>query len=116
MSTVPPSPTLSAAEKNALTTFMTRVRAMLGPDLKSARLFGSRARGEGHEYSDLDIALVVGAGVRARRYEIYDLAYDIGLDHHVTLAPLVIDEQRFDTLKARERLIVREIERDGIPV
>ena len=110
------SATLSAAEKTALSEFMTRIRQTLHSELKSARLFGSRARGEGHEYSDLDIALVVTHAGRARRYEVYDLAFDIGLQHRVALAPLVIEEQRFETLKARERLIVQEIERDGIPV
>jgi len=100
---------LSAAEQTALREFMIRVRQLLGPELKSARLFGSRARGEGHEYSDLDIALVVGSGVRARRYEIYDLAYDIGLEHRMILAPMMIEETRFQELKDRERLIVSEI-------
>ena len=95
---------------------MTGVRELVAKDLKWARLFGSRARGEGHEYSDVDIALVVAPPWRARRYEIYDLAYDIGLEHRVTLAPMVIDEARFQELKDRERLIVQEIERDGIPV
>jgi len=108
--------TLSAAEKAALTVFMARVRELLGSDLKSARLFGSRARGEGHEHSDLDIALVVAPPWRARRYEIYDLAYDIGFEHRVTLAPMVLEQPRFQDLKERERLIVQEIERDGIPV
>jgi uncharacterized protein len=116
MSTLSLPAPLSAAEKAALGEFTTRVRELLGPDLKSARLFGSRARGEGHEYSDLDIALVVTPTGRARRYDVYDLAFDIGLEHHVILAPMVIEEARFQQLKDRERLIVHEIERDGIPV
>jgi len=95
---------------------MARVRNLLGPELKAARLFGSRARGEGDEYSDVDIALVVTTPWRARRYEIYDLAYDIGLEHRVTLAPMVLEESRFQELKKRERLIAREIEGEGIAV
>ena len=89
---------------------------MLGPQLKDVRLFGSRARGQGHEHSDLDIALIVDAGVRARRYELYDLAFDVGLAHGVELAPLVIEEPHFRELKQRERLIAREIEIEGIPL
>ena len=54
------SPALSASEQAALREFLDRVRSMLGPELREARLFGSRARGEGHEHSDLDIALIVG--------------------------------------------------------
>ena len=103
MAAVSQLPTLTAAEKAALSEFMTRVRQMLGSDLKSARLFGSRARGEGHEYSDLDIALVVTPHGRARRYEVYDLAFDVGLEHHVTLAPLVIEEERFPSPQEARR-------------
>ena len=87
---------------------------MLGPELKAARLFGSRARGEGHEFSDLDVALIVSAAGRARRYAIYDVAFDIGLAHGVQLAPLVIEETRLAHLRQRERLIAREIDSEGI--
>ena len=106
--------TLSASERVALGEFVTAARALLGPELKEARLFGSRARGEGHEHSDLDVALIVGGGGRARRRELYDLAFDVGISHGVELAPLVLEEQRFQELKDRERLIARDIEVEGI--
>jgi len=109
-------PTLSASETAAIREFITRARDLLGADLRSARLFGSRARGEGHEHSDLDIVLVVSPEGRARRHVLYDLAFDVGLGHGVELAPLVLEERRFQELKDRERLIVRDIEREGIPL
>ena len=73
---------------------MTAARTLLGGGLREARLFRSRARGEGHERSDLDVAQIVGAGGRAWRHQLYDLAVDIGLHHGVELAPLVIEEER----------------------
>lgn len=110
------SPSLSASEQAAIREFVDRVRDLLGSGMRDARLFGSRARGEGHEHSDLDIAIVVGAGGRARRHDIYDLAFDIGLAHGVELAPLVIEETRLRELRARERRIAFDIEREGIPL
>src|SRR5437773_2047643 len=74
----------------------------------------SRARGEGHEHSDLDIALIVAPGGRARRYAVYDLAFDVGLEHSVDLAPLVLEEQQLQELRRRERLVALDIEREGI--
>jgi predicted nucleotidyltransferase len=115
-STVDLPATLSASEAAAVREFMASVRAALGPNLKEARLFGSRARGEGHEHSDVDIALIVSAEGRARRYELYDLAFDAGVRHGIELAPLVIEESRFRELAARERLIAREITAQGIPL
>ena len=111
---VPPPLALSASEAAAVHEFIAAAREMLGPVLKTARLFGSRARGQGHEHSDVDLALIVQAGGRARRHALYDLAFDIGLAHGVELAPLVLEEQQFEELKRRERRIAREIEREGI--
>jgi beta-xylosidase/predicted nucleotidyltransferase len=105
---------LSASEAAAVHEFVAAARAMLGPVLKSVRLFGSRARGEGHEHSDVDLALIVEAGGRARRHALYDLAFDIGLAHGVALAPLVLEEERFEELKRRERRIALDIETEGI--
>jgi predicted nucleotidyltransferase len=107
-------PTLSASESAALREFIAAARAVLGPELREARLFGSRARGEGHEHSDLDVALIVGAGGRAQRRALYDLAFDVGLAHGVELAPVVFEERQFQELKRRERLVALDIEREGI--
>ena len=85
-------------------------------EIRDARLFGSRARGEGHEHSDLDVALIVAAGGRAHRHAIYDLAFDVGLAHGVELAPLVLEEARWRELRARERRIAAVIETEGVPL
>jgi len=105
---------LSPAEAGAVGEFVARVRELLGTELRHVRLFGSRARGEGHEHSDLDIALIVAPGGRNRRYTVYDLAFDVGLKHSVNVAPLILEEQQFQELKRRERLLALDIERDGI--
>jgi predicted nucleotidyltransferase len=94
---------------------MARARAVLGPQLGAARLFGSRARGEGHEHSDLDIALIVSTGARRmHRHEIYDLAFDIGLAHGVELAPVLIEEPQLQELRDRERRLAHDIDVEGI--
>lgn len=108
--------TLSAGETAAIQEFIAAARARLGSELKDVRLFGSRARGEGHQHSDIDLALIVGPDGRASRHQIYDLAFDIGLRHGVELAPMVIEATRFQELSARERLIAREISAHGIPL
>lgn len=107
---------LTPAERAALEEFVARVRELLGDDLVEVRLFGSRARGEGHESSDLDVALVVRPGGREQRRAVYDLAYDVGFPHGVDLAPLVIEEERLAALRARERLLARDLDREGIPL
>jgi predicted nucleotidyltransferase len=91
-------------------------RSRLGAVLLEARLFGSRARGEGDEESDLDVAFIVQAGGRARRREVQDLAFDISLRTGIQLSPLVIEEPDLALLRARERLLAAELDRDGRPL
>ncbi len=105
---------LTPAEQSALAELLPALRALLGPDLLEARLFGSRSRGEGHPGSDLDVALVVTGRGRARRYEAYDEAYDIGLRWGVDVALLVLERARLEELRARERLLATELDRDGV--
>jgi predicted nucleotidyltransferase len=105
---------LSSAEAAAVRALVEGTRVRLGPLLLEARLFGSRARGEGHEESDVDVAIIVAAGGRERRREVHDLAYDLSLEIGVPLAPLVIELPQLEELRARERLLARDLDRDGI--
>jgi predicted nucleotidyltransferase len=112
---VPPAH-LSPAEKAALAELLAAVRCAFGADLLEARLFGSRARGEGNEASDLDIAFVVSTRGRERRREVYDAAFDVSMRHRVLLAPLVIERDRLQDLRRRERLFALELDREGVPL
>jgi predicted nucleotidyltransferase len=107
---------LTPAEQAALTEFVAAARRVLGADLLEARLFGSRARGEAHEDSDVDVALIVTAAGRDRRYEVYDLAFEIQLRTGIDIAPAVIEQARLEELRARERLIAQAIDHEGVPL
>lgn len=107
---------LSPAEADAIAELADAARRLLGLDLYELLLYGSRARGEGNEDSDIDLALIVTPEGRARRNEVYDIAYDIGLRHRVLLAPTLIERERLDELRRRERLFARELDRDGVPL
>ena len=105
---------LTPAELDAIEEFITAVRGILGTELREARLFGSRARGEGTPDSDLDLALVVTPAGRERRRRVHDLAFDTMLRHGVLLSPLVIEEGVLATLRARERRLALDLDREGI--
>lgn len=77
---------------------------------------GSRARGEGTPDSDLDLAVIGTPALRARRYEVYDLAYDISLRYPVQLAPLVMTAEKLQELRKRELRIASDLDREGIPL
>jgi predicted nucleotidyltransferase len=105
---------LTAAERAALHDFTQFVRKRFGARARDLRLFGSRARGEGHEDSDLDVLVTVDGLTPDERNEVW---YETGhlMDRHsVSVGSLVVSSQHWDDLRDRERLIVAEVDRDGI--
>jgi uncharacterized protein len=105
---------LSSTEKEALADFLGRVRALLGEELLEARLFGSRARGEGGEDSDLDVALIVTPRGRELRREIHGLTFDTTYGFGVEVEPLVITEEQLRELVDRELSIGAALEQEAV--
>lgn len=105
---------LSTTEKAALADFLERARALLGGKLLEARLFGSRARGEGDEESDLDVALIVTPGGRELRRDVYGLTFDGVYNFGVHVQPLVITQEQLRDLVRRELGIGAALEQEGI--
>lgn len=107
---------LSELERQGIGQFVSRVRANIGDNLISMRLFGSRARGEGSENSDLDVLVLVKTLDIQIKHAIWDIANDIFLDTWINISPLVTTEADFKKLVDRERLIAKDIEKEGIPL
>lgn len=103
---------LSALERQALTEFATGVRAAFAGRAISLVLFGSRARGTARDDSDFDVFVLLSGTTRKDKHVLYDLAFDVGLEHRLTLSPLV---GSIDTWPP-DLPIARAIERDGIPL
>lgn len=107
---------LSTQEQIAVAQFQTAVNTLCGVAPCELRIFGSRARGEGSEDSDLDILVLLPNEDRQLKTKIWDAAYEVFTTTEVIVSPLVLSHQQYDRLKARERLIAQDIEREGIPV
>ncbi len=107
---------LTSSEQSALDELVAAVRGRFGPRLRELALFGSRARGEGDEDSDLDVLVVVDdlSGSEARA--LGHLAGDLLTRHDVIVSPFAVSSAHMAQLRARERLIAAEIARDGVPL
>ncbi len=104
--------TLSPGETHALAMFRERVAALLGDNLLRIVLFGSRARGEGHEESDLDLLVLVRSYDSAERRRVLDVAADVDDETELRLSPIVMDQERFDASAPLHDAVMR----DGVPV
>jgi predicted nucleotidyltransferase len=90
------------------------LKSFLGDQLVSIVLFGSMARGDYHDASDIDVAIIVRGLTRRLKGQILDEVAELELEHHTPLSVLVFSEEEFNHLKKRERRIALDIEREGI--
>lgn len=106
----------SAAALAAAREFGRRLRARFGSRVVDLRLFGSTARGEAHEESDVDIAVVLDTVDWDTRAQAIDLATTVGLEMDLLLSPTVLDRETFDRWLRQERALARDIVDQGIPL
>lgn len=108
---------LPPAVRESVDAFLAGMRDRFGSRLVEVRLFGSYARGEAHEDSDVDCLVLLDhvrpEDDRAITDLTGDLTWQIG---GVVISPLVMSATAFEAWKARERRTPLEINREGIPL
>jgi predicted nucleotidyltransferase len=105
---------LTDAEQQALEGFKTSLQSLLGDNLLSFRLFGSRVRGEGTEESDLDVLVLVKRKDRALCRRIVEESLDVDLAYWTNLAPTILSADEYRQNEEYGTPFYRNVERDGI--
>jgi type I restriction enzyme S subunit len=93
--------------------FKSNIVRIYGDQLKAVYLYGSYARGENVEGSDLDIVVVLKDFPR-RAAEIRrtsELIGDLSLDYEITVSPLFMRENEWETNKFS---LLRNIKTEGV--
>jgi len=80
------------------------------------RLFGSKARGEGREDSDLDVMIELPVNDQAVVAEIDDIIYRINLDHDVFISAVFFGKDEIEDGPMSETPIYKVIQQEGIPI
>jgi predicted nucleotidyltransferase len=108
-------PALPPLVRETLDRFIGEIRERFGSRVVSIRLFGSYARGESHEESDVDCLVLLDQVSRDDDRAVTDLAADlIWQVGGVVISPLIMSAAEFEAWKALERRAPLEIERDGV--
>ena len=101
-------------ETEALEKLKSSLKEFLGDRLAKFVLYGSKARGDYDEESDIDIAIIVKGLTRELKNQILDKVAGIEFEYLTPLSTFVLSEEEFEYLKRRERRIALDIEREGI--
>ena len=80
------------------------------------RVFGSRARGDEDEYSDLDVFLEVPSLDKELKEKISDIIWEVGFENYVVISPLIFTRGEIENSPLRSSPIVRNIVEEGIMV
>ncbi len=105
---------LTDQELRAVSLFCDFLKKEAGEHIHAIVLFGSRARGEGHEDSDVDILIVLNKEDNSLKIKIWDHAYKVFNDTDIVISPLVLSLEQFEKLLNHERLIALTIQKEGI--
>jgi len=105
----------SAAIRDAVASYRARLEDELPGRVVRVTLFGSWARGDAHEDSDVDVLVVLAQATGRERARAIDAGGLVGLELGLVMAPLVLTQAEWDGLVRSERRLAREIEHDGVP-
>jgi predicted nucleotidyltransferase len=109
---------ITAAEREAIARFKRGLARLSGAGVQRVILFGSRARGEGNENSDLDLAVILSGDEGPHWRQIVDVATELNLEYEYRLriSPLIVSHAKLLELWNRERAIAHAILSEGIEV
>lgn len=102
--------------RDALLDYRSRLELELPRRIRRVVLFGSWARGEAHEDSDVDVVVLIAGATSRERLRAIEIGAEVGFDHRLIIEPVVLADAQWDELERRERAFPREIARDGIEV
>jgi predicted nucleotidyltransferase len=90
----------------------------LGEDLDSLILFGSVARAEESDRSDIDLVFVLNDDVDFDKAEarVFDAITSVQKEFEIPIAPIVVTRSEYDRNISGERGIWKSVSKEGIPI
>lgn len=107
------------SELNIITSAVAKkAKRMIGDKLDAVILYGSYARGDYDDESDIDIMVKIKGtrdDLRKYRYDLVDFGSDLSLEHNITVSILLYDTETFDRYR-NAMPFLRNVQKDGVHV
>lgn len=100
-------------EREAISSLYTSIKDNF--KVKKLILFGSRARGDAEEYSDIDLLILIeDPRTFSSRNKLADLSAEINVDYGVAISCLFYNDKDWEKGEIINPLLKQNIEREGI--
>jgi predicted nucleotidyltransferase len=107
---------LPANERQAINAFSRRLKKLLGKQLVSILLFGSKARGDFKKDSDTDIFILVRNKMNDVNDKIAQVTADVLDDYGILLSPVSYDLHEAEMNMKMHSFFFEDVEREGVPI
>jgi len=85
-------------------------------ELLDFKVFGSRARGDADEYSDMDIFFEVESLDGILKDKISEIVWEVGFNNYTVISPLIFTRDELENSPLRSSSIVEIIAKEGVAV
>ncbi len=80
------------------------------------KVFGSRARGDSEEYSDMDVFLEVESISKDLKEKISDIIWEVGFNNYLIISFLIFTREEVENSPLRASPILKNINSEGIRI
>jgi uncharacterized protein len=80
------------------------------------RVFGSRARGDEDEYSDMDVFIEIERLDKDMKKKINTVIWEVGFNNSIYISPLIYTRYEIEMSPLRASPIIESIYEDGVTV
>ncbi|WP_242987011.1 nucleotidyltransferase domain-containing protein [Blautia marasmi] len=85
--------------RNIVYKFSLQLRDLLGSRLSKVILYGSYARGDNHDHSDVDVMILVkmtDAEIKRIENDVYDMAFEIEIETGIDISPIIKNQEQYE--------------------
>ena len=102
--------------KKAVDEFVNRLQKLHSSQISDIFLYGSQARGDQKEYSDVDILIIANTKDWRFKHELSNIASDVSLEFDILLDTHVISQENWEKMRNANFSYYQNIISDGIAI
>ena len=107
---------LSLSEKKMLRDYIGQIRKKFSNKILAIIFYGSKASGDSHKDSDIDMLIVVDGHENKIKRQIQDICWDVMLEHDFPslMTPIIFFRKQYEQYKSWNSSFLNNVAKEGI--